>query len=92
LTLIAKTLQNLANLVTFGQKEPFMADMNPFIEQRIPDMRRFLERASVGRPPQSETFTPHTQTLRHAHECHSRGGRLAGGDFGKGPAALEEHG
>lgn len=33
LTLIAKTLQNLANMVPFGQKEAFMAPANDWIEK-----------------------------------------------------------
>ena len=51
LTLVAKTLQNLANLVPFGQKEPFMADMNDLINSRIPDMKRFIIEASVRTTP-----------------------------------------
>lgn len=34
LTLSAKVLQNLANLVDFAQKEPYMIDMNEFIQER----------------------------------------------------------
>jgi hypothetical protein len=44
LTLIAKTLQNLANLVPFGKKEPYMADANPFIESNMPAMRAFIDK------------------------------------------------
>ncbi|KNC51370.1 uncharacterized protein AMSG_07386 [Thecamonas trahens ATCC 50062] len=42
LTLVAKTLQNLANLMTFGPKEPYMAPMNELIEGRMDEMRQFL--------------------------------------------------
>ncbi|KAI8925275.1 hypothetical protein BC831DRAFT_461732 [Entophlyctis helioformis] len=46
LLLVAKTLQNISNLVEFGQKEPYMAPMNPFIQSRIPDMKLFIEAIS----------------------------------------------
>jgi len=44
LTLIAKTLQNLSNLVGFGKKEPYMKDVNPYIEERIPQMKEFIQK------------------------------------------------
>lgn len=43
LTLIAKTIQNLANLVPFGQKEPYMEGVNPFIAEYSPQMKAFLD-------------------------------------------------
>jgi len=42
-TLVAKILQNLANLVEFGQKEPFMHKMNTLITNNIDNMKRFLD-------------------------------------------------
>uniref|UniRef100_A0A5K3EM34 Ras-GAP domain-containing protein n=2 Tax=Mesocestoides corti TaxID=53468 RepID=A0A5K3EM34_MESCO len=42
LTLIAKSLQSLANLSTFGDKESFMRFMNAYVEIQIPVMRTFL--------------------------------------------------
>eukprot|EP00002_Diphylleia_rotans_P025846 TRINITY_DN5130_c0_g1_i7.p1 TRINITY_DN5130_c0_g1~~TRINITY_DN5130_c0_g1_i7.p1 ORF type:complete len:1262 (-),score=247.21 TRINITY_DN5130_c0_g1_i7:451-4236(-) len=36
LVLCSKVLQNLANNVDFGEKEPFMAKVNPFMEQSRP--------------------------------------------------------
>lgn len=50
LTLIAKTLQNLANLVEFGGKEPFMAKMNDLIMKRKDEMKAFLEKISTAVP------------------------------------------
>lgn len=47
LTLIAKTLQNLSNLCEFGYKEPYMADMNPFIQANMDKMRQFIDRIST---------------------------------------------
>ncbi|MDP2439718.1 MAG: hypothetical protein Q8P67_28545, partial [archaeon] len=43
LVLISKTLQNLANGVLFGQKEPFMEPLNPFIQEHIPQVKTFYE-------------------------------------------------
>ena len=43
LTLIAKTIQNLANLVPFGQKEPYMEGVNSFITEYTPQMKVFLD-------------------------------------------------
>jgi len=43
LTLIAKTIQNLANLVPFGQKEPYMEGVNHFISEYTPQMKQFLD-------------------------------------------------
>ncbi|CAH8447441.1 unnamed protein product [Heterobilharzia americana] len=42
LTLIAKVLQNLANLTLFEDKEPHMKALNSFVEQEIPTMYKFL--------------------------------------------------
>lgn len=47
LTIVAKTVQNVANLVTFGQKEAFLEDMNDVIKARIPEMKKFIEDISV---------------------------------------------
>lgn len=48
LTLIAKTLQNLANLVEFGAKEPFMIDMNEFIDGNRERMKQCISIISVS--------------------------------------------
>ncbi|KAJ3176506.1 hypothetical protein HDU87_005200 [Geranomyces variabilis] len=42
LTLLAKTLQTLANLVPFGEKEPYMKEMNPFIQANIEKMQSYI--------------------------------------------------
>ncbi|KAG0057627.1 hypothetical protein BGZ83_007000 [Gryganskiella cystojenkinii] len=44
LTLIAKSLQGLANLVEFGQKEEWMKPMNLFIKENTPSLREFIDR------------------------------------------------
>eukprot|EP00054_Salpingoeca_dolichothecata_P023489 m.156743 g.156743 ORF g.156743 m.156743 type:complete len:1139 (-) comp24699_c0_seq7:130-3546(-) len=43
LTLISKTIQNLANGVSFGAKEPYMLPMNEFITENQDRMRQCLE-------------------------------------------------
>lgn len=52
LTLVAKCLQNLANLVEFGVKESFMTPVNPFILRNKEKMINFLdELANVTQTP-----------------------------------------
>ncbi|KNC51598.1 uncharacterized protein AMSG_07506 [Thecamonas trahens ATCC 50062] len=46
LTLVAKTIQNLGNLVQFGKKEAFMADANPFIVENIEAFKTFIDSVS----------------------------------------------
>ena len=46
LKLVAKAVQNLANLVEF--KEQFMTILNPFICRHMPDMIKFINELSVG--------------------------------------------
>lgn len=46
LKLVAKALQNLANLVEFGAKEPYMKVVNPFIKTNKERMINFLDTLS----------------------------------------------
>lgn len=48
LVMIAKCLQNLANLVEFGGKEPNMEVVNPFILKNKERMISFLDALSVS--------------------------------------------
>jgi Ras GTPase-activating protein 1 len=48
LIMIAKCLQNLANLVEFGGKEPYMEVVNPFILKNKERMVVFLDHLSVS--------------------------------------------
>ena len=47
LTLIAKTVQNLANFTRFGSKESYMGFLNEFVENEMPNMDKFLLSVSV---------------------------------------------
>jgi len=42
LTLIAKVLNGMANLQTFGDKEPWMAAMNPFVQRNLSSYQDFI--------------------------------------------------
>jgi RAS protein activator-like 2 len=48
LTLVAKTLQTLANFTRFQGKENFMEFMNDFLEREAPSMKSFLQHISVS--------------------------------------------
>ncbi|GAA5989553.1 hypothetical protein JCM11641_004595 [Rhodosporidiobolus odoratus] len=50
LTLVAKTLQGLANFSSFGQKEPFMLPMNPFVQENTAAFVDFIEHISTAGP------------------------------------------
>ncbi|KAI0182148.1 GTPase [Hypoxylon sp. FL1284] len=62
LLLIAKVIQNLANNVLFGAKEPYMYPLNDFLTQNIYRVTTFLREISVPPsametpPAQGETF------------------------------------
>ncbi|KAI2615171.1 GTPase [Hypoxylon sp. NC1633] len=62
LLLIAKVIQNLANNVLFGAKEPYMYPLNDFLTQNIYYVTTFLRKISVPPtkleppPADSETF------------------------------------
>ncbi|XP_041915431.1 ras GTPase-activating protein 1 [Alosa sapidissima] len=57
LTLVAKAVQNLANLVEFGTKEPYMEGVNPFIKSNKDRMIRFLD--ELGNVPELPDTTEH---------------------------------
>lgn len=48
LVMVAKCLQNLANLIEFGGKEPYMEVVNPFILKNKERMVIFLDQLSVS--------------------------------------------
>lgn len=47
LTLVAKTLQTLANFTRFQGKENFMEFMNDLLEREASSMKKFLQMISV---------------------------------------------
>ena len=93
LTLIAKTLQNLGNLVEFGQKEAYMEPMNVFINSKVGQMKRFLDEISNSAPiplkkrnkPQAEASTddPYMGSLKKpkqvSRDCADLVGILSNG-------------
>ncbi|XP_052463346.1 ras GTPase-activating protein 1 [Carassius gibelio] len=60
LTLVAKAVQNLANLVEFGAKEPYMEGVNPFIKSNKHRMITFLD--ELGNIPELPEPTEHFNT------------------------------
>ncbi|KAJ3188980.1 hypothetical protein HK101_009062 [Irineochytrium annulatum] len=58
LTLIAKILQNLANLTEFGLKEPYMVQCNVFIQEQILNMKAFIDRISTPAEHPNAILTP----------------------------------
>ena len=72
-TLLAKTLQNLANLVEFGQKEAYMRNMNEFIVSKMDSMREFIDDISSvddsERPKKFNPFAADTPVVDIGKEC-----------------------
>uniref|UniRef100_A0ABM5FTG7 Ras GTPase-activating protein 1 isoform X3 n=1 Tax=Pogona vitticeps TaxID=103695 RepID=A0ABM5FTG7_9SAUR len=60
LTLVAKSVQNLANLVEFGAKEPYMEGVNPFIKNNKHRMIMFLD--ELGNVPELPDTTEPSRT------------------------------
>lgn len=48
LTLVAKTIQNLANFTRFGSKESYMEILNEFVESEMSNMDNFLQAISFS--------------------------------------------
>nr|XP_023699170.1 ras GTPase-activating protein 1-like isoform X1 [Paramormyrops kingsleyae] len=80
LTLVAKSVQNLANLVEFGAKEPYMEGVNPFIKNNKQQMITFLDKLGnvPDLPETSEQFrTDLPRDLAALHElCVSHSDEL----------------
>ncbi|CAL8095692.1 unnamed protein product [Calicophoron daubneyi] len=60
LTLLAKSLQSLANFTTFDDKEPYMRFLNGYVSTQLPVMRHFIRTISTwstvsGRPDDQDT-------------------------------------
>ncbi|CAF3617057.1 unnamed protein product [Rotaria socialis] len=68
LTLIAKTLQTLANFSKFGPKESYMKFMNDFVGKESENMRRFLAQISTIDHDYDEPRYSHRNNL-HDDKC-----------------------
>lgn len=62
LLLIAKVVQNLANNVLFGAKEPYMFPLNDFLTQNIYRVTTFLREISVRTSSRFPYSLPADQT------------------------------
>ncbi len=86
LLLIAKVVQNLANNVLFGAKEPFMFPLNDFLAHNIYRVTTFLREISVRtsvysteRAKQLLTERRITRFLRTRSSRHQEGSRSISG-------------
>ncbi|KAJ9073241.1 hypothetical protein DSO57_1018689 [Entomophthora muscae] len=59
LTLLAKSLQCLANLADFGVKEPYMAQMNNFISDNTNNLMEFID--FIASPPSADIMWVQTR-------------------------------
>ncbi|KAK6500377.1 hypothetical protein TWF481_010720 [Arthrobotrys musiformis] len=50
LTLVAKSIQGLANMTTFGVKEPWFEPMNEFLVEHNGEFKRFIDSVSASPP------------------------------------------
>eukprot|EP01112_Ceratiomyxa_fruticulosa_P020588 TRINITY_DN7054_c0_g1_i1.p1 TRINITY_DN7054_c0_g1~~TRINITY_DN7054_c0_g1_i1.p1 ORF type:complete len:846 (+),score=186.10 TRINITY_DN7054_c0_g1_i1:374-2539(+) len=87
LTLLSKIVQNLANLAEFGQKEPYMKGINPFIVENMQNMKDFLDGISskphpswveLSRASSSGTPTLSEEDLRQVAAVHRHMARSSG--------------
>lgn len=62
LTLITKALQTLANLTTFGSKEPWMEPMNAFLNTHRQEFRDFVDTVCAISPDQATSVIPPSYT------------------------------
>ena len=69
LILLGKVLQNLANGVLFGKKEPFMVRMNQFITRNLDTVGRWMDEISSDAAPchEAPADVPHA-TLADTHQ------------------------
>ncbi|XP_068912775.1 ras GTPase-activating protein 1 [Tenebrio molitor] len=70
LVMVAKCLQNLANLVEFGGKEPYMEVVNPFILKNKERMVVFLDHLSNVADPGEPRITTKPDTAKELATLH----------------------
>jgi hypothetical protein len=74
-TLLAKVLQSLSNLAEFGQKEPYMINMNPFISSKMQAMKNYIDEISTVIPVEkldkrkSNIFAQKVDVASYPKEC-----------------------
>jgi len=72
LTLIAKIIQNLGNLVNFGAKEEYMKDFNPLIQENSANMQAWLdELCTVPKSPLNHRLPVDIDTYKELALVHS---------------------
>lgn len=62
LVLVAKIIQNIANATQFTHKEPYMQEMNDYVNFHVPKAQDFLNQLTV-----IETLFTHTIVLIQSH-------------------------
>ncbi|XP_060525737.1 ras GTPase-activating protein 1 [Cylas formicarius] len=70
LVMVAKCLQNLANLVEFGGKEPYMEVVNPFILKNKERMVVFLDQLSMVNDPGDPRIVSKPDTAKELATLH----------------------
>lgn len=70
LVMVAKCLQNLANLVEFGGKEPYMEVVNPFILKNKERMVVFLDQLSMVGDPGEPRIVSKPDTAKELATLH----------------------
>ncbi|CAH8616446.1 unnamed protein product [Dicrocoelium dendriticum] len=75
LTLLAKSLQSLANFSAFDDKEPFMRFLNGFVSSQLPAMRRFIR--GISRWPSSDAHLDDFDTMHGLRDLVDEGYELA---------------
>eukprot|EP00004_Rigifila_ramosa_P000089 TRINITY_DN10115_c0_g1_i2.p1 TRINITY_DN10115_c0_g1~~TRINITY_DN10115_c0_g1_i2.p1 ORF type:complete len:659 (+),score=154.91 TRINITY_DN10115_c0_g1_i2:245-1978(+) len=70
LLLISKVIQTMANNAQFGEKEPFMLQMNPVLASRQADLNRFLDEVSAVALPPSPFAEDDTYLARELKFLH----------------------
>ncbi|XP_022130711.2 ras GTPase-activating protein raskol isoform X3 [Pieris rapae] len=88
LTLVAKTLQTLANFTRFQGKEAFMEFLNDFLEQEAPNMKAFL-RAISTRPQEQQNQQQQQQLQQHQPQDSKRNSSTSQGSGCENIASVE---
>ncbi|XP_028177696.1 probable Ras GTPase-activating protein isoform X2 [Ostrinia furnacalis] len=90
LTLVAKTLQTLANFTRFQGKEAFMEFLNDFLEQEAPNMKAFLRTISSRPQDQPQMQMQQSYSTQQQQEGSNRNSSASQGSEGsRSEAAVE---